>query len=302
VQLNFSLPLGHSPHSPMLSTSYTQDTTGGVRTRGGQEVINGTWGENSQLSYSGSASQSAGQDSFTASGQYRSTYASMSASVSEGTGYSQQSLGTTGGVVVHPGGITLANQMTDTIGIVEAIGAEGARVTNNVGTTINSSGYAVLPFLLPYRLNSINIDPDDAVSPDVEFKSTSESIAPRLNSVVMIRFQTVGGRPILITAHVAGGSVVPFGASVYDAQGGEVGLTGQDGGIYLRGIAETGTLTARWGDAPDEQCAFEYQLPPKHKGDGPFVRIDATCRVDLASPNKHNGSSKAGPDRITGQE
>ena len=77
------------------------------------------------------------------------------------------------------------------------------------------------------------------------------------------------------------GSVVPFGASVYDAKGGEVGLAGQDGGIYLRGIAETGTLTARWGDAPDQKCAFKYQLPPKHKGDGPFVRIDATCRVDL---------------------
>ena len=157
-----------------------------------------------QLSYSASASQASGDDSYAASGQYRGAYASVSASVSEGSGYSQQSLGATGGVVVHPGGITLANQMTDTIGVVEAIGAEGARVTNSVGTTINHSGYAVLPFLMPYRLNSINIDPDDAVSPDVEFKSTSESIAPRLNSVVMIRFQTVGGRAILITAHAAG--------------------------------------------------------------------------------------------------
>jgi outer membrane usher protein len=302
LQVNFSLPLGHSPHSPMVSTSFNQETTGGVRTHGGQEVINGTWGANSQLSYSASASQTAGQNSFTASSQYRSTYASLSASLGKGSGYSQQSLGATGGVVIHPGGITLANQMTDTIGIVEAIGAEGARVTNNIGTTINRSGYAVLPFLLPYRLNSINIDPDDTVSADVEFKSTSESIAPRLNSVVMIRFQTVGGRPILITAHVADGSVVPFGASVYDAQASEVGLSGQDGGIYLRGIAETGVLTARWGDAPDEQCAFEYRLPPKHKDDGPFVRIDATCRGDLVAPNKHNGSDKAALDRATGQQ
>ena len=302
VQANFSLPLGHSPHSPVLSTSFNQDTTGGVRTRGGQEMINGTWGENNQLSYSASASQSSGQDSFTASGQYRSTYASVSASLSEGSGYSQQSLGATGGVALHPGGITLANQMTDTIGIVEAVGAEGARVTNNVGTTINRSGYAVLPFLLPYRLNSINIDPDDAVSADVEFKSTSESVAPRLNSVVMIRFQTVGGRAILITAHVADGSVVPFGASVYDPQGSEVGLAGQDGGIYLRGIAETGTLTARWGDAPDEQCGFTYRLPQKHTGDGPFVRIDATCIVELASPSKPDGSGKAAMDSITGQQ
>ncbi len=301
VQANFSLPLGHSPHSPLLSTSFTQDTSEGVRTRGTQEMINGAWGENNQLSYNASASQSLGADSFTAGGQYRGNYASVSASLSEGSGYSQQSLGAAGGLVVHPGGITLANQMTDTIGVVEALGAEGARVTNNVGTTIDRSGYAVLPFLLPYRLNSINIDPDEAVSADVEFKSTSESIAPRLNSVVMIRFQTVGGRAILITAHVPGGSVVPFGASVYDSQGSEVGLAGQDGGIYLRGIAESGTLTARWGDAPDERCAFRYQLPPKHKDDGPFVRIEATCRVDPLPPTPPDGSGKAASDRIAGQ-
>ena len=63
---------------------------------------------------------------------------------------------------------------------------------------------------MPYRLNSINIDPDDTVSADVEFRSTSESVAPRLNSVVMIRFQTVGGRAIVIRTHLADGSVVDW--------------------------------------------------------------------------------------------
>jgi outer membrane usher protein len=283
MQVNFSLPLGHSLHSPMVSTNFNQDTDGDVRTRGAMESINGTVGENNQLSYSATASQSSDSDAYTASGQYRGNYASVSASISEGSGYSQQSLGTTGGLVVHPGGITLSNQMTDTIGIVEALGAEGAHVTNSIGTVINRSGYAVLPFLMPYRLNTINIDPDEAVSADVEFKSTSESVAPRLNSVVMIRFQTVGGRAILITAHLADGSVVPFGATVYDEKGGEVGLAGQDGGIYLRGIADSGGLTARWGEAPDQQCAFSYQLPPQHKADGPFVRIDSICRSVLST-------------------
>jgi outer membrane usher protein len=301
VQVNFSLPLGRSPHAPLLSTSFNQDTTAGVRTRGAQESINGTWGANNQLSYSASATQSAGDDSYSASAQYTGTDASVSASASEGSGYSQQSLGATGGLVVHPGGITLANQMGNTIGVVEAIGAEGARVTNSIGTTINASGYAVLPFLMPYRLNSVNIDPGDTASPDVEFKSTSESVAPRVNSVVMIRFQTVGGRAILITAHLSDGSVVPFGSSVYDAQGGEVGLTGQDGGIYLRGIAESGTLTARWGDAPDEKCSFKYQLPAKHKGDGPFVRINAPCAIAPPSLNTHIGGGNPEQNSIIGQ-
>jgi outer membrane usher protein len=301
LQVNFSLPLGRSPHAPLVSSSFNQDTTGGVRTSGAQESINGTWGANNQLSYSASATQSSGDDSYSASAQYTGTDVSVSASVSEGSGYSQQSLGATGGLVVHPGGITLANQMADTIGVVEAIGAEGARVTNSIGTTINASGYAVLPFLIPYRLNSVNIDPGDTVSADVEFKSTSESVAPRLNSVVLIRFQTVGGRPILISAHLPDGSPVPFGSNVYDSQGGEVGLTGQDGGIYLRGIAESGTLTARWGDAPDQKCSFKYQLPAKHKSDGPFVRLDAPCALPAPTLNTHNGDDDAKLHSIIGQ-
>lgn len=301
AQASFSLPLGHSPHSPMLAASITDDKNGDVRTHGAQESINGTWGENSQLSYSLSANQAASDNAYAASGQYRGANASVSGSVSEGSGYSQQSLGAAGGMVVHPGGITLANQMADTIGVVEAPGAEGARVTNNIGTTINRSGYAVLPFLIPYRLNTINIDPEDAVSPDVEFKSTSESIAPRLNSVVMIRFQTVSGRAILITAHLADGSAVPFGASVYDAQGSEVGLAGQDGGIYLRGIAQSGWLTAHWGEAPDQQCAFRYQLPAKQKDDESFVRLKATCQPDLVTKIRRDGADQAALDNITGQ-
>jgi outer membrane usher protein len=301
VQVNFSLPLGRAAHSPMVAVHFSHDTTSEGRTRSGQQSITGTLGESSQLSYSASASQSSGDHSYSASSQYRGSNASVSASFSAGSGFSQQSLGATGGVVMHPGGMTLTNQITDTIGIVEAVGAEGAHVTNSIGTRINASGYAVLPFLMPYRLNSINIDPNDAVSPDVEFKSTSESIAPRLNSVVMIRFQTVGGRAILIRTHLADGSVVPFGASVFDAQGSEVGLTGQDGSIYLRGIAETGTLRARWGNASDQTCSFRYQLPPKQKDDGPFVRIDARCEGDPPSLNTDNDSGKPDLNNVTGQ-
>jgi outer membrane usher protein len=296
VLVNFSLPLGHAPHGPMLTGNLIQDTTGGTSTRTGQEVITGTLGETHQFTYSASAAQASAGNSYTASGQYRSAYTTVSAGASEGSGYSQESLGAAGGLVAHPGGITLANQMTDTVGIVEAIGAAGARVTNGSGTTVDRSGYAVLPFLLPYRLNTVSIDPDGTLSPDVEFKSTSESVAPRLNSVVMIRFQTVGGRPILATAHLQDGSVVPFGASVYDHQGSEVGLVGQDGRIYLRGIAQSGTLTVRWGDLPDQQCGFDYQLPPEHKTDDPFVRIESTCLARLATP-AHSGGAPAGGGR-----
>jgi outer membrane usher protein len=277
VQVNFSLPLGRSRHSPMFSTSFARSLGDDAHDAVGQQVLTGTLGENHQLSYNASASEAASDAAFTASGQYRSAYSSVSASASVGSGYSQQSLGAAGGMVVHGGGITLSNQMTDTFGIVEAPGAAGARVTNSTGTVINHSGYAVLPFLLPYRMNSISIDPEGAESPDVEFKSTTRLIAPRLNAVVLVRFETVGGRAILISARQADGAEVPFGASVFDEQGSEVGLAGQDGRIYLRGIAAAGRLKVRWGDAPDQQCVLAYQLPSKQLGDDPFIRFDGRC-------------------------
>jgi outer membrane usher protein len=279
MQANFSLPLGRSPLSPTLSTSITQSTTSGASTRGGQEVVTGSLGESRRLSYSVSASQAAGDQAYAASVQHRGALSSTSASLSAGKGYSQQSLGATGGMVIHRGGITLSNQMTDTFGIVEARGAAGARVTNSIGTVINGAGYAVLPFLLPYRMNSISIDPEGAVSADIEFKSTTQFIAPRRNAVVLVHFETVGGRAILINARLTDGTEVPFGATVNDAGGNEVGLTGQDGRIYLRGVAETGTLTAQWGNAADEKCAFDYALPAKQDTHDPFVRIDAVCKA-----------------------
>jgi len=61
-----------------------------------------------------------------------------------------------------------------------------------------------------------------------------------------------------------------------------VGLVGQDGRIYLRGIPEAGTLTVRWGDTPDEQCAFTYRLPARQEGAETFVRLDAICRAEPA--------------------
>jgi outer membrane usher protein len=277
VLVNFSLLLGHSPHSPSLALSAIRERSGGMTSRSGQAVLTGTLGQNNQLTYNASASQSAGDQAYTGNVQYRTAYSSLSAGAGAGSGYSQQSFGATGGVVAHPGGVTLSNQLTDTVGIVQAIGAQGARVTNNVGTVIDRSGYAVLPFLLPYRLNTVTVDPEGALSSDVEFKNTTESVAPRVNAVVMIRFDTVSGRPVLATAHREDGSLVPFGASVYDAKESEVGLVGQDGRIYLRGIADAGTLTVRWGEASGERCVFPYRLPAQQQRDEAFVRIEVTC-------------------------
>lgn len=292
VLASVSFPLGSSPQAPRLMTSFTQSTVGGVSSQTGQAIISGTAGENNELNYNVSASEVDGNAVFGTGGGYRSPYTSLSASASKGSNYSQQSLGATGGVVLHPGGVTLANQMGDTIGVVEASGAEGARVTNSIGTRIDGRGYAVLPYLSPYRTNTVSIDPD-GVPPEVEFKTTSQQIVPRSDTVAMIHFATVSGRAVMVTAYLLDRSPVPFGASVFDAEGSEVGLAGQDGRIFLRGIDDAGTLTAKWGDAINQQCSFDYQLPPKSEDEGPFVRFEVVCSIQNSTIMQKNARPKA---------
>ena len=87
------------------------------------------------------------------------------------------------------------------------------------------------------------------------------------------------------------GTDVPFGASVYDDKKSEVGLAGQDGNIYLRGVAEAGRLNVRWGEAPDQQCSLNYKLPATQTSGDPFIRVEARCVME-ASPEAAAGGQR----------
>jgi outer membrane usher protein len=209
-------------------------------------------------------------------------------------------------VVAHPGGITLANELGDTIAVVEAKDAKGARITNSSGVRIDGRGYAVVPYLMPYSLNTIEIDPK-GIPLDVEFKSTSEQIAPRANSVVFVRFPTSSGRAAVISARLPNGAALPFGATVSDASGATVGAIGQNSQVFVRGVADEGTLIAKWGDEADQICQISYRLPPRAQDKGAYAHSDAVCgdagiasnggakRVSYARPVVSTGAAKPAP-------
>ncbi|MDN2696787.1 fimbrial biogenesis outer membrane usher protein [Janthinobacterium sp. SUN073] len=277
-----SMALGTGEHAPSLSTFLTHNNTNGSSA---QAMLNGSAGADNAYTYGVTANRAPGSGTAGVNGQYRSPYATFAASASGGAAYSQMSAGVTGAIVAHPGGVTLANSLGDTIAVVEAKDAKGARVTNASGVRIDRFGYAVIPYLSPYSLNTVDIDPN-GMPLDVEFKSTSQQVAPRANAVVVIRFDTVAGRAAVIAARLPDGAALPFGATVYDAQGQGVGAIGQNSRIFVRGVADEGTLTAKWGEAADDQCAFAYRLPPKGEDRGAYAHIDAVCGATgiMASP------------------
>ncbi|WP_437123852.1 FimD/PapC C-terminal domain-containing protein [Paraburkholderia phenazinium] len=142
---------------------------------------------------------------------------------------------------------------------------------------VNSHGYAVVPYLTPYGMNTVDIDPK-GTSTDVEFESTSEQAAPRLGSVVMLKYKTVSGRAALIRAPQLGDNALPFGVDVVDANGRTVGVVAQDSRIFARGLEDKGSLFVKWGEAGSEQCRIDYVLPKQNgKATAAYQLFEGHC-------------------------
>lgn len=255
-----TIPLGHSQHAPLVSTSLSG--SGGNTSM--QTNVSGALGDTNQLSYNAYGTYGSGRANRSAnagvSGTYWAPYAQMTTSASTGSGSSQVSAGISGSVVVHPGGVTLSQTVGDTFGVVEAPGAEGASVSGASGVKIDRRGYAVVPYLTPYGMNTIDIDPK-GTSTDVEFQSTAEQAVPRLGSVVMLKYKMVSGRAALIRAPRFGDKALPFGVDVLDNNGHTVGVVAQDSRIFARGLEDRGSLFVKWGTSAAEQCRIDYVLP-----------------------------------------
>ncbi|MBB1200288.1 fimbrial biogenesis outer membrane usher protein [Enterobacteriaceae bacterium 89] len=257
--LTVSLPLGRSDSSyrPQLSMQLAHDSTGRTAE---QATLSGTGGDDHQMSYSATAmnsNQGVGT-SGALNAQYRTPYSSLSGGWSGGRNYHSEFAGASGTIVAHSGGVTLTPYTSDTYALIEAKGATGASVSGYPGVTIDRFGYALVPYLDPYQMNDITLDPKGA-SDDVEMVSTEKKVAPYYGAVVKVKYGTKTGSPILVNATV-NGQPVPFGAEVLDEQGRSVGSAGQGGQVYARVEQEQGALTLRWGKGAAETCQIRYHL------------------------------------------
>ena len=284
IAVGVTIPLGQGAHSPQLTSNFTHSDGASDA----QASLSGALGENDQFTYNayGSYAQNAASGhsgSAGASGTYRGAYGQVSASASSGSDSNQISAGVSGAVVVHPGGVTLSQTVGDTFGIVHAPGAEGASISSASGVEVDANGYAVVPYLTPYSLNTVDIDPK-GTSANVEFTSTSEQAVPRDGAIAMLNYETVTGRAALIQAPRANGKALPFGADVLDAEGRTVGVVAQSSRIFVRGVEDQGSLTVTWGEGAGEQCRVDYRLPQASaQSDAAYTSLQSRCTPVAAS-------------------
>jgi len=285
IMLSMSVPLGESRQAPRMDASYV----GSEAQRSLKLGLSGSAGSNNQLLYNTFASVNDDRDAGrgnTAGGSVNWTapYATLGANASTGQGYRQYGLHASGGLAVYRGGVVLTPMLGDTIGIIEARDARGARLASYPGIRVGGNGLAVVPYLNPYRRNSIEIDPM-GISTDVQLQSTGQHVAPTAGAVALLRFGTSTGYSVLLNGRTPEGSPLPFAASVFDDQGRNVGYVAQGGQAIVRLPARQGTMHVKWGEASGQSCVIAYAFDPDAAKDALGYRtLDAICAADQKEP------------------
>lgn len=278
--LSISFPLG-SPSkatTPTVSSSISHSATYGDVY---QTSLSGNAGANQDLSYGIDVSRDAEQKQNIWSGnvQKRLSKASVGLGASKGEDYWQASGSARGALALHGGGITFGPYLGDTFALVEAKGASGAKIMNGQGAEIDSSGFALVPSLTPYRYNTVAINPE-GISEKTEVDDGQRRIAPYAGAAVKVNFKTRNGNALLIKAHLSNGRSIPMGADVIDESGSIVGMVGQGGQAYVRSDQSVGNMIIRWGDRTEEQCAIAYDLKDLDT-EQPLIRINSECRAPI---------------------
>ncbi|WP_448681696.1 fimbria/pilus outer membrane usher protein [Pseudomonas nicosulfuronedens] len=278
-QLVFSLsfPLGEGRHAVRASSTVQSSSAGSTLF---QQSLGGTLGETSALAYNLTGSHSGGTtgDNLAGNLAYNSPLASLSGSLSQGEGYSQIGGGLSGTVVAFADGVAFSPGSGDTVAVIEAKDARGARVANINGLSVDRWGHALVTNLSPFSRNEMELDPK-GLPMSVELKSTLEHATPTAGAVVKVKFDTEdSGRSAVIRARTLDGKPLPFGAEVRNAQGQPAGTVGQGGRLIARGLKNArGDLQVKWGEDAAQSCRLSYRLPPAAPEDTDWVTLDATC-------------------------
>ncbi|SPA02309.1 fimbrial biogenesis outer membrane usher protein [Cupriavidus taiwanensis] len=281
VMLTVGIPLGTGQHAPHSMTSLSHDSSGGTSL---QQSVTGTLGDDNAFTYGVNAGYTGGGNSTDtatvgANVGYVSPFATVTASASKGRNYSQAGFGISGGIVAYAGGVAFTPMPGDTMAIVEAADAAGARVTNGSGLRVDPWGHAIVPSLTPFSTNQIEIDPR-GLPISVALKTTQQNTAPTAGAIVKMKFETDNpGRAAILRVMGPDGEPLPFGAEVTDAQGQAAGTVGQGGRIIVRGLKQdSGELLVKWGSDATSSCALRYALPPETaRPANPFAVLDAGC-------------------------
>lgn len=248
--MTLSFPINFKKHSMNVNTATTQHS----------QNVGVSASVNDRFNYGASMShEDYSNPTFSTNARYRTNYATLGGAYSIADQYQQVMLSASGNVVAHAGGILFGAEQGQTMALVFAPDAAGAKVNNVTGLTVNKAGYAVIPYVTPYRLNDVTLDPQ-GMSSRVELQESSQRIAPYAGAIAKVDFSTKSGYAVYIRSQKADGSNLPFSSTVLNQNNEAVGIVAQGSMVYLRTEQLNDVLTVKWGEDATQQCQIAYDV------------------------------------------
>ena len=241
--VSINVPIGGNFNSrPLFNSLYTTYSHGTPKSDRFQTNINGSQGEQSELTYGLGTSIQKDHDadsmeSLSGNMNYRSRYGQfgVTAGVDSNGGSRQLSATAIGSVVAHKGGLTFGPSVGDMpFAIVGAPGAAGAKIYNGQGAKIDGRGYAVMPSLTAYRENNVALD-YKTVPDSVDVLESQKTIVPREGAIIAVDMKTIEGTPLVLIIRDEQGEFLPVGTELVDDKEVNQGISGQGGMAFVRG-------------------------------------------------------------------
>jgi outer membrane usher protein len=270
IGLSISMPLDFGPSN----ATFDAQKSGDQFTQ--RASISGNT-DQSRLNYQASISQDdSRQQSAALSLGYQASFGSVGAGVTQGSDYRNLSLNASGALLLHADGLEAGPYLGETTALVEVPGIAGVGVTNAIGVKTNERGYALAPYLRPYRANHLSLQTDE-LGPEVEIDNGTAQVVPRRGAVVKATFPARTVTRLVITGRTATGQTLPFGARISNAEGAVIGVVGQAGQVLLSTGAEPHVLNVSWGEQIEPQC--QLQINPQNMDQTQGYRLQALiCR------------------------
>ena len=271
IALSLTMPLGSSASSSRVSFNGVRDSSGEYNAQLG---LNGQMLGDRSSFYSVQAGHDSSSGSF-GSGKINTVrpYGRFEAGYSQGRDYEALSLGASGSVLVHAGGMNFGQSLGETFALVQVPNVAGAGLSSFSNVKTADNGYAVLPYAQPYRINWISLDTRQ-LGADVELDNAVSQVVPRRGAMPVVRFKAATGRRVQFELVQADGSRVPLGASVEDADGKVLAIVDPTGRALVLSEKSAGELLVKWAG---RSCRSAFTLPEKDPSRA-YERIKVMCQ------------------------
>lgn len=258
IAVTLSLPLGDSPGASRAFFNAVRDSAGDYNLLSG---VNGQVLDDRNTFYSVQAghdnrSGSAGSGTLNT----MRPYGRFDIGYGQGRDYRALAVGAAGSLVAHAGGVNVGQPLGETFALVQVKDVGGARLANQSNIETASNGYAILPYVQPYRTNWVSLDTRQ-LGADVELENAVTQVVPRRGAVPLVSFKTAVGRRVQLELVRPDGSRLPLGALVEDAQGKLLAAVDPTSHALVLSEQDSSELTVKWSD---QNCQARLDLPPKN--------------------------------------